>query len=223
MKKLPPCEADRRHQERNRLKNEKRKIDLMENRINIGSTKYLTEDRKRQMREYIRTKRGLPAADPINIFLNMSPEEVKEKKRLIKNAKARLKWAATKGPDKRLKANRPASRVVTADKKKSLRNERERIKRANEKEAGLRIDKRLKENMTKPHYKVVNAKPKPARKPQTAKVKKMGKVVKEPKPMVIANSSVQGKIPLVINAKLTVYIRPDQDPEVVRAKYINRL
>lgn len=187
MKKLPIGEATERQRARVRLQNEKIKLDTIKRKLATGKTSRLTEARKKQMREYIRMKRGQPIDDKVVEFLNLTPKQLDRKRKDEKNEKARAKRLA-------------------------------------EKEAGLRIDGRLKANMTKPHYKVVNAKPKPAkvRKPQTAKVKKMGKVVKEPKPMRIANSSLDGKIPLVISPKLTVYIRPDQDPEIVRAKYANR-
>ncbi|MDQ1139464.1 hypothetical protein [Pedobacter agri] len=185
MKKLPMGEAAFRQKERVRLQNEKLKLDTVKRKLATGNTSRLTEARKKQMREYIRTKRGQPIDDKIVTFLNLTPEQLDRKRKDEKNEKARAKRLA-------------------------------------EREAGLRVDKRRKEHMTYIHHKVVNAKPKIQRKPQTAKVKKMGKVVKEAKPMKIVNSSLDGKIPLIISPKLTVYIRPDQDAEAVRAKYLNR-
>lgn len=42
------------------------------------------------------------------------------------------------------------------------------------------------------------------------------------KPDKPVKDSTTGKIPLVINRKLTVFINPDQDPEKIRAKYSGR-
>lgn len=39
------------------------------------------------------------------------------------------------------------------------------------------------------------------------------------KPTKPVKDTTTGKIPLKINDKLTIYIRPDQDPEVIKAKY----
>ncbi|MCX3266575.1 hypothetical protein [Pedobacter agri] len=185
MKKLPMGEAAFRQRERVRMQNEKLKLDTIKRKLAAGNISRLTEARKKQMREYIRTKRGQPIDDKIVTFLNLTPEQLDRKRKDEKNEKAKAKRLA-------------------------------------EREAGLRVDKRRKEHMTYTHHKIFNAKPKPPRKPQTAKVKKMGKVVKEAKPMKIVNSSLDGKIPLIISPKLTVYIRPDQDAEAVRAKYLNR-
>ncbi|RZJ90785.1 MAG: hypothetical protein EOO20_07135 [Chryseobacterium sp.] len=185
MKKLPMGEAAFRQKERVRLQNEKLKLETIKRKLATGTTSRITEARKKQMREYIRTKRGQPIDDKIVTFLNLTPEQLDRKRKDEKNEKARAKRLA-------------------------------------EREAGLRVDKRKKEHMTYIHHKVVNAKPKAPRKPQTAKVKKMGKVIKEPKPLAIKNNSLEGKIPLVISPKLTVYIRPDQNPDLVRAKYLNR-
>lgn len=184
MQKLPPGEALRRHNERNRIKNEKRKADLVAYKAANGITSNLTEERKKQMREYVANKRG-PAKRKALRILDMSPEQLEQKRRDEKNAKLRAKRQA-------------------------------------ERDAGIRIDKRLKENMTKPHYKTLEAKPKEPRRMRTPKEKKMGKVITEPKPMRITNNSTAGKIALVISPKLTVFIRPDQDPQQVRAKYLNR-
>lgn len=124
--------------------------------------------------------------------------------------------------NKRGGLKRPAARKMSDRERKDEKNAKAREQRAIEKEAGLRVDKRLKENMTKPHYTQLRpkAKPKPRRK-RAVKEKKMGKVIEEPKPLQILNNSTDGKVKLVISPKLTVYIRPDQDPEVVKAKYIS--
>lgn len=125
--------------------------------------------------------------------------------------------------NKRGGLKRPAARKLSDRERKDEKNAKARAKRAAEREAGIRIDKRLKDNMTKPHYTQLRPKtaPKP-RKMRTAKEKKMGKTLKQEIPLVIRNNSLEYKIPLVISPKLTVYIRPDQDPDLVRAKYLNR-
>lgn len=185
MKKLPIGEAKFRQQERVRIQNEKKIIDRIEKKVAAGNTSRISEARRKQMREYIRAKRGQPIDDKMVSFLNLTPDQLDRQRKDEKNAKAKAKRDA-------------------------------------EREAGLRVDKRLKANMTKPHYKTVNTKTKVKRKPQTVKVKKMGKVIQEPKPLQISNNSIEGKVKLVISPKLTVYIRPDQDPDLVRAKYLNR-
>lgn len=183
MKKLSPAEATERQRERVRKQNDKAKLERVKRKVATGNISRLTEARKKQMREYIRTKRGKPVDDKLINFLNLTPQELERKRKDDKNAKARAKREA-------------------------------------EREAGFRVDKRLKTNRSKPHYKTLSASPKKKRKPQTAKVKKMGKVIPEPKPLLIKNSSVEGKVKLVISPKLTVYIKPGQDVEAVRAKYL---
>lgn len=89
MKKLPNNQGKLRAARRNVEKNEARIMDMIEERIATGNIKNLTEARKKQMREYIRTKRGLPITEPINVFLNLSEEEIKEAKRIAKNTKQR--------------------------------------------------------------------------------------------------------------------------------------
>lgn len=185
MKKLPLGEAAARQKARVREQNEKIKLEIIEAKLSTGNTKRISEARKKQMREYIRTKRGQPIDDKVVEFLNLSPEELVRKRKDEKNAKARAKRAA-------------------------------------EREAGIRIDKRLKANLTYTHHKKDKAKPKEPRNMRTVKEKKMGKTLAAPRPIAIRNNSLDGKIPLVINPKLTVYIRPDQDPDLVRAKYLNR-
>jgi hypothetical protein len=185
MKKLPLGEAAARQKARVREQNEKIKFDIIQAKCTTGNTKRISEARKKQMREYIRAKRGQSIDDKVVEFLNLSPEQLVRKRKDEKNAKARAK-------------------------------------RQSEREAGIRVDKRLKVNLTYTHHKVANAKPKPARKIRTVKEKKMGKVLKQERPMAIRNNSIVGKIALQITPKLTVFIRPDQDPEQVKAKYLNR-
>jgi len=119
---------------------------------------------------------------------------------------------------------RPAGRIRTKEQIREEKNAKDRAKRAAEKEAGLRIDKRLKQNITKPHYKTLQGKdkPKPAPKRKASKVKLMGKVVKEIEKLPTRQIDLSSLIPLKLDHKTTIYIRPDQDPEAVRNKYLSR-
>ncbi|RZJ89982.1 MAG: hypothetical protein EOO20_09515, partial [Chryseobacterium sp.] len=85
MKKLPMGEAAIRQKERVRLQNEKLKLDTIKRKLAIGNTSRLTEARKKQMREYIRTKRGQPIDDKVVEFLNLTPEQLDRKRKDEKN------------------------------------------------------------------------------------------------------------------------------------------
>lgn len=57
MKKLPEGEAKRRHEARNKAKNEKRKADLIAYKLEHGIVSPVTVDRKERMRLYSQRKR----------------------------------------------------------------------------------------------------------------------------------------------------------------------
>jgi len=215
MLRLPPGEAAKRHADRNRLKNEYRKANKIKTII------VLTEKRKAEMREYARQLRANRKVES-DFKPKGDPARLKQMKEYAKIARALAK-------------SNTAEERLRNQKVKQERIERMKMERAEAKLAKKQFtrdkaneQKRTKYSLSKPDNWVdgrtlkKQPKPKAPRKPQTAKVKKMGKVVKEAKPLKIINSSLDGKIPLVISPKLTVYIRPDQNPDLVRAKYLNR-
>lgn len=209
MKKLPPGEAAKRHAERNHKKNEFRKAN------NIKTIIVLTEKRKAEMREYAKEYRAKRKVES-GFKPNGEPQRLQQMREYAKIARALAKsqtaeqrllhQKAKAERQERLKVERLAARAA-----KKLLTKTNKI----EKQKAMRAINKVNKV---PKIKVV----KPKAKPQNAKVKKMGKVIEAPIPLLIRNSSTAEKIPLKIDARTTIYIRPDQDAEAIRAKYLNR-
>lgn len=179
-KKLPPGEAKRRHDERNRIQNEKLKEKRRQDRIAKGLPPVSTPEwRKEQMRLYINARRA----------------KIREANAEANAAKRAAKKAAT------------AARLL----EKKLEKEKEKRRLAWE---NGKVDMRGK------FQRPVKAKPDKPVKP--IKLKTIRKEKDQVRPIVIRKIDTSVLIPLKLDAKTTIYVKPGTDIEATRQRFLSR-
>ena len=203
--------------------------------------KHLTREQKDKRNAEARNKHALFRANNPYVRIKLSAEELRNRQ-LIRSSRINAEKKAIRDAE-RAAGIKPTPVVLSEERKAAMRLYAQK-KRAAEKALNPSKPKAAKPKPVKRQIKIsekapvksittmsqlVNRKNTPTmqqaiKQPPPAAVNTYHKPdhFKQPEKLKITNNSTEGKIKVVIKPGFEVYVRPDQDVEAVRARYLNR-